>query len=79
MIKMCSTSVFLFCVFKHCDLVENEKQQMDLWVYVVQIEGAAVNQKPEDVGVVIEGVTLLSDLPSVACACTMLLGLILRK
>lgn len=66
----------VFCVFKDCDLVENEKRQMVLGVYMVWREGAGVDQKPEDVGVVIEGVTVLSDRPSVACACTMLLGLI---
>lgn len=45
-------------------------------LYVIQKEGADDEEKPEDVGVVIEGVELLCKLGSISYGCAMLFGLI---
>lgn len=45
-------------------------------LYVIQREGADDEEKPEDVGVVIEGVELLCKLGSISFGCAMLFGLI---
>ena len=49
---------------------------MVLGVYVVRHEGADSTDPPEDVGIVIEGCTVLQDLGDVASGCAVLLGLI---
>lgn len=45
-------------------------------LYVIQKEGFDDEDKPSDVGVVIEGVELLSNLQSISFGCAMLFGLI---
>lgn len=45
-------------------------------IYVICHEGAQEEDEPEEVGVVIEGVELLSNLRSISFAFTMLFGLI---
>ena len=45
-------------------------------LYVVQKESADHEEKPEDVGVLIEGMELLSSLGSISFGCVMLFGLI---
>lgn len=48
-------------------------------VYIVRHDGADASDPPEDVGVVIEGCTVLRDLREVANGCAVLFGLILFK
>ncbi|XP_058500363.1 uncharacterized protein LOC131469446 [Solea solea] len=55
---------------------EREIAQTTMGLYVIQKEGADEEGKPEDVGVVIEGVELLCNLGSVSFGCAMLFGLI---
>lgn len=45
-------------------------------VFVIRKEGEGLQEPPEDISVVIEGVELLHELTSVASACALLLGLI---
>lgn len=45
-------------------------------VYVIQKEGAEPGDDPEDIGVLIEGVEVLSGLGNTAIACALLFGLI---
>ena len=45
-------------------------------VYVMQKEGAEPGDDPEDIGVLIEGVEVLSGLGDTAIACALLFGLI---
>ena len=45
-------------------------------VFVIRKEGEGLQQPPEDIGIVIEGVEVLHELTSVASACALLLGLI---
>lgn len=45
-------------------------------VYVIQKEGAEPGDDPEDIGVLIEGVEVLSGLGNIAMACALLFGLI---
>lgn len=45
-------------------------------VYVVQEDGGDPKDDPVDIGVLIEGMEVLSDLDSVAQACALLFGLI---
>ncbi|KAI4896279.1 hypothetical protein NFI96_025685, partial [Prochilodus magdalenae] len=67
-------------LMKECldvDLVSmREMEKMVLGVYVVRHEGADSTDPPEDVGIVIEGCTVLQDLGDVASGCAVLLGLI---
>ncbi|KAF6725113.1 hypothetical protein FQA47_006164, partial [Oryzias melastigma] len=51
-------------------------EQMTMGVYAVRHEGADSTEAPEDVGVVIEGCTVLEALSDVAKGCALLLGLI---
>ena len=43
---------------------------------MIQHPGASVDQLPEDVGIVVEGVQVLSGLKDVATACALLFGII---
>ncbi|XP_063349901.1 uncharacterized protein LOC134641414 [Pelmatolapia mariae] len=64
----------LFKEFLDVDLEETE--QLTLGVYVVRHEGANSADTPEDIGVIIEGCTVLQALSDVAKRCALLLGLI---
>lgn len=45
-------------------------------VYVIRKEGGEHHEPPADIGVVIEGVKVLNELPSFTSACALLLGMI---
>ncbi len=51
-------------------------EQTVLGVYVIQMEGVEPGDGPEDVGVLTEGVEVLSHLENIGIACTLLFGLI---
>lgn len=51
-------------------------EQTILGVYVIRSEGADATDLPEDVGIVVEGCTVLQDLRDVASGIALLLGLI---
>lgn len=53
-----------------------EMERLALGVYIVRHDGADASDPPEDVGVVIEGCTVLRDLREVANGCAVLFGLI---
>ncbi|KAG9281082.1 sterile alpha motif domain-containing protein 3-like [Astyanax mexicanus] len=53
-----------------------EVEKMVLGVYIIRHEGADSTDVPEDVGIVIEGCTVLQDLGDVANGCAVLLGFI---
>uniref|UniRef100_A0A3Q2X6R6 Uncharacterized LOC102290480 n=1 Tax=Haplochromis burtoni TaxID=8153 RepID=A0A3Q2X6R6_HAPBU len=67
----------LFKEFLDVDLgASRETEQLTLGVYVVKHEGANSVDTPEDIGVIIEGCTVLQALSDVAKGCGLLLGLI---
>uniref|UniRef100_A0AAZ1XFB1 Uncharacterized protein n=1 Tax=Oreochromis aureus TaxID=47969 RepID=A0AAZ1XFB1_OREAU len=67
----------LFKEFLDVDLgASRETEQLTLGVYVVRHEGANSADTPEDIGVIIEGCTVLQALSDVAKGCALLLGLI---
>ena len=45
-------------------------------VFLIRKEGVGLQEPPEDIGIVIEGVEVLHELTSVASACVLLLGFI---
>uniref|UniRef100_A0A3P9MGA3 Uncharacterized protein n=1 Tax=Oryzias latipes TaxID=8090 RepID=A0A3P9MGA3_ORYLA len=49
-------------------------EQLTMAVFVIRKEGEGLTDPPADI--VIEGVQILNDLPSIASACALLLGLI---
>uniref|UniRef100_A0A665X639 Uncharacterized protein n=1 Tax=Echeneis naucrates TaxID=173247 RepID=A0A665X639_ECHNA len=51
-------------------------EQTVMGVYIIQTEGAEPGDDPEDIGVLIEGVEVLSGLGDPAMACALLFGLI---
>uniref|UniRef100_A0A3P9DNE2 Uncharacterized protein n=1 Tax=Maylandia zebra TaxID=106582 RepID=A0A3P9DNE2_9CICH len=51
-------------------------QQTVMGVYVIHQEGAEPGDDPENIGVLIEGVEVLTGLRSIAIACALLFGLI---
>lgn len=53
-----------------------EMERLALGVYIVRHDGADATDPPEDVGIVIEGCTVLRDLREVANGCAVLFGLI---
>ncbi|KAI3357110.1 hypothetical protein L3Q82_015579 [Scortum barcoo] len=55
---------------------EREIAQTTMGLYVIQKDGADDKEKPEDVGVVIEGVEVLCKLGSISFGCAMLFELI---
>ncbi|XP_068999603.1 uncharacterized protein [Embiotoca jacksoni] len=57
------------------DEAETELQRCKMAVFVIREEEDPL-QPPQDIGIVIEGVEVLNQLPSVAHACAMLFGLI---
>ncbi|XP_052427891.1 uncharacterized protein LOC128021448 isoform X2 [Carassius gibelio] len=50
--------------------------QTTMGIYVIRAEGTGPEEEPSDVGVVLEGVEVLQNLPSVTLGCVMLFGLI---
>uniref|UniRef100_A0A672JNF0 Uncharacterized protein n=1 Tax=Salarias fasciatus TaxID=181472 RepID=A0A672JNF0_SALFA len=51
-------------------------EQLTIAVFVIRKEGDGLQEPPEDIGIVTEGIELLHHLTSVASACALLLGLI---
>lgn len=49
--------------------------QTVIGIYVAKHEGADVDDPPEDIGIVVEGVQVLQDLKDVANACALLFGI----
>ncbi|XP_076743317.1 uncharacterized protein LOC112435253 [Maylandia zebra] len=58
------------------DDVQRDLEEVTMAVYVIRKEGEGLQEPPEDIGIVIEGVEVLHELTSVASACALLLGLI---
>uniref|UniRef100_A0A3B1IFF3 Uncharacterized protein n=1 Tax=Astyanax mexicanus TaxID=7994 RepID=A0A3B1IFF3_ASTMX len=58
------------------DDAQGDLEQQTIAVFVIRRGGGGAQEPPEDVGIVIEGVTVLHELSSVASACALLLGLI---
>ncbi|XDV19293.1 hypothetical protein PO909_024790 [Leuciscus waleckii] len=56
------------------DDCEGELEQLTMAVYVIRKEGGEHHEPPADIGVVIEGVKVLNELPSFTSACALLLG-----
>uniref|UniRef100_A0A8P4KSQ7 Uncharacterized protein n=1 Tax=Dicentrarchus labrax TaxID=13489 RepID=A0A8P4KSQ7_DICLA len=50
--------------------------QTVIGIYVIKRPGADVDQLPEDVGIIVEGVEVLHGLRDVATACALLFGII---
>ncbi|KAJ8347515.1 hypothetical protein SKAU_G00261040 [Synaphobranchus kaupii] len=55
---------------------QKSMEQTVMGVYVIQKEGSEPEDDPEDIGVLIEGVEVLSGLGNIAMACALLFGLI---
>ena len=51
-------------------------EQTVIGIYVIKHPGADVDQLPEDVGIIVEGVQVLSGIKDVATACALLFGII---
>uniref|UniRef100_A0A3B3TCU8 Uncharacterized protein n=1 Tax=Paramormyrops kingsleyae TaxID=1676925 RepID=A0A3B3TCU8_9TELE len=72
------------CVYLNEDHEEHLKEYMNpeameqtvMGVYVIQQEGAEPGDDPENTGVLIEGVEVLTGLRSITIACALLFGLI---
>ncbi|XP_073712878.1 uncharacterized protein [Misgurnus anguillicaudatus] len=63
--------------YKNTDLEASASmEQTVMGVYVIQKEGAEPEDKPEDIGVLIEGVEVLRELGNIMDACALLFGLI---
>lgn len=58
------------------DDCEGELEQITMVVYVIQKEEEEHHEPPADIGIIIEGVKVLNELPSVTSACALLLGMI---
>lgn len=50
--------------------------QTVIGIYVIKHPDSDVDQSPEDVGIIVEGVEVLSELNDVATACALLFGII---
>ncbi|KAL7382913.1 hypothetical protein ABVT39_001568 [Epinephelus coioides] len=58
------------------DDTQRDLDQTLIGIYVIQHPGASVDELPEDVGIIVEGVQVLSGLKDVATACALLFGII---
>lgn len=68
--------LFSLCFKDTDDGAAKELETVDLAIYAVQCEGAEPGDSLADVGVVIEGCTVIEDLRHVANGCAILFGLI---
>ncbi|KAJ4932730.1 hypothetical protein JOQ06_011145 [Pogonophryne albipinna] len=57
------------------DDLQKEMEELTMGVFVIRKEGG-LQEPPADIGIIIEGVEVLNELPSVASACALLLGLL---
>ncbi|KAM9859588.1 uncharacterized protein ACBR49_011427 isoform 1-T2 [Aulostomus maculatus] len=58
------------------DDAQRDMKQLTMAVFVIRKKGEGLQQPPEDIGIVIEGMEVLHELTSFASACALLLGLI---
>uniref|UniRef100_A0A672HC49 Uncharacterized protein n=1 Tax=Salarias fasciatus TaxID=181472 RepID=A0A672HC49_SALFA len=58
------------------DDIQTDLDQTVIGIYVIHHPGAGVDDLPEDVGIIVEGVQLLSGFKDVATACALLFGII---
>ncbi|KAJ4947587.1 hypothetical protein JOQ06_009622 [Pogonophryne albipinna] len=58
------------------DDLQKEMEELTMGVFVIRKEGEGLQEPPADIGIIIEGVEVLNELPSVASACALLLGLL---
>uniref|UniRef100_A0A8C6VB38 Uncharacterized protein n=1 Tax=Neogobius melanostomus TaxID=47308 RepID=A0A8C6VB38_9GOBI len=56
--------------------VQSQMEKTVIGIYVIMHEGDGEQEAPEDVGIIIEGVTVIKDLRDVATAFSLLFGLI---
>ena len=56
--------------------MQRELELLSMAVFVIQKEGEGREERPADIGIIIEGVEVLHELTSVASAVALLLGLI---
>lgn len=74
--KNCSKIIYHVCILQNTDTETSASmEQTMIGVYVIQKEGEGP-EDPEDIGVLIEGVEVLSSLANVGMACALLFGLI---
>uniref|UniRef100_A0A3B3S4F1 Uncharacterized protein n=1 Tax=Paramormyrops kingsleyae TaxID=1676925 RepID=A0A3B3S4F1_9TELE len=66
-------------VTEYLDVHNDDAQQSTgatvLGIYVIRCEGAEARDSYQDVGIIVEGLTVLQNLRSVAHACALMLGL----
>ncbi|KAL6483828.1 hypothetical protein MHYP_G00087000 [Metynnis hypsauchen] len=55
---------------------QRDLEQLNMAVFAIRREGEGLQEPPEDIGIVIEGMEVLHELTSVTSACALLLGLI---
>uniref|UniRef100_A0A3B4YDX4 PB1 domain-containing protein n=1 Tax=Seriola lalandi dorsalis TaxID=1841481 RepID=A0A3B4YDX4_SERLL len=65
----------IHCQYLICTLAEQELERCTMAVFVIREEEDLLHP-PRDIGIVIEGVRVLNELPSLAHGCAMLFGLI---
>ena len=58
------------------DDAPRELEQLTMAVFVIRKDGEGLQEPPEDIGIVIEGVPVLNELNSAASACALLLSFI---
>ncbi|KAF3847130.1 hypothetical protein F7725_020158 [Dissostichus mawsoni] len=58
------------------DDLQKEMEELTMAVFVIRKEGEGLQEPLADIGIIIEGVEVLNELPSVASACALLLGLL---
>ena len=64
------------CRTQELKVLRSKLEQLTMAVFVIRKEGQGCQEPPEDIGIIIEGVEVLSGLTSVASACALLLGYI---
>lgn len=68
--------LLLYLTSQNTEANTEAMEQTVMGVYVIQKEGVEPGDDPEDIGVLIEGVEVLTGLGSIAIACALLFGLI---
>ncbi|KAF3853052.1 hypothetical protein F7725_013740 [Dissostichus mawsoni] len=58
------------------DDLQKEMEELTMAVFVIRKEGEGLQEPLADIGIIIEGVEVLNELPSVVSACALLLGLL---
>lgn len=55
---------------------QSQMEKTTIGIYVITHEGSDATDPPEDVGIIVEGVTVLSDIEDVSSAIALLFGVI---